>query len=163
MARGNERDEARAKNLKKAAAAAKGGANSAPKVGGVNANAEALAAKVAAKKKAKEDAAASGVEATELDRGSCYSAKEKIVNTVNPHTGKKDAKFNAKLAAAKAAVGGPVAKTKPKKKKGTSVAGSGVPPELAAAMAAAGKKKKKKPAAGAMATAQGAAKAKVGK
>jgi hypothetical protein len=158
MARGNQRELSREKNLKKKATADKGASHSAPKAGGVNSDKDALAAKVAAKQKAKEDAAAAGIETT-IDRGANYVAKEKVVNAVNPHTGKKDAKFNAKLHAKEDVPGAKKAGGTQKKKKGTSVAATGLPPELAAAMAA-GKKKKKKSALG---TAQGAAAKKVGK
>jgi len=164
MARGNQRELSREKNLKKKMANDKNKSHAAPKVGGVNTDKDALAQKIAAKKKAKEDAAAAGVETKVKDRGSQYVATEKVVNAVNPHTGRKDAKFNAKLQAKGVALktkgGGAGPGSEPgAKKKAKAKNAANLPPELMAAMAAGKKKKKKKP--GALASAQGAAKAKV--
>eukprot|EP00937_MAST-01D_sp_MAST-1D-sp2_P000546 g546.t1 len=103
MARGNEREKARAKNLAKKAAADKSKGHSAPKTGGANADADALQLKIAAKAKAKADGVAFGKDAKKAkDKGpgSKYKdiAKDKgPTSVVNPHTGKKDAKWNAKV------------------------------------------------------------------
>jgi hypothetical protein len=97
MARGNQREKAREKNLKKEADKKKGG-KPAPKVGGANADAAALQAKKAEKAKRLADEAANGTAKTK-DRGSQYSnnKKDKVANVVNPHTGKKDPKLTKKL------------------------------------------------------------------
>ena len=105
MARGNEREKARAKNLAKQQKAAKSAGHSAPKAGGANADADALKAKIAAKAKAKADGVAFGKDAKKSkDKGPGTKAldgsivkKDKGSSVVNPHTGKKDAKWNAKV------------------------------------------------------------------
>ena len=105
QARGNEREKARAKNLAKKTKADKAKGHSAPKTGGANADGDALAAKIAAKAKAKADGVAFGKDAKKAkDKGPGTRALNgqvaktaKDVHAVNPHTGKKDAKWNAKL------------------------------------------------------------------
>ena len=105
MARGNEREKARAANLAKAAKKGKAGNGTGCKVGGTGGDGDALQAKIAAKAKAKADGVAYGKDAKKSkDKGPGTKALDgsvkkaaKTVNAVNPHTGKKDAKFNAKM------------------------------------------------------------------
>ena len=105
MARGNEREKARAANLAKAAAKGKTGGGIGANKGQANADGDALQAKIAAK--AKADGVAFGKDAkkakekgpgTKMMDGSVKKSG-KVQNAVNPHTGKRDAKFNAKLSA----------------------------------------------------------------
>ena len=107
MARGNEREKARAANLAKAAAKGKTGGGIGANKGQANADGDALQAKIAAKAKAKADGVAFGKDAkkakekgpgTKMMDGSVKKSG-KVQNAVNPHTGKRDAKFNAKLSA----------------------------------------------------------------
>ena len=95
MTRGNQRDKDREKAKARAAKNNKKKGNSAPKVGGKNANAEALAAKIAAKKAAKE---AGLLQEKKKDRGTKFQAKSKVEAMVNPHTGKKDPEWTKKQA-----------------------------------------------------------------
>ena len=107
MARGNERDKARAANLAKQAKKGKTGNGTGCKVGAAGGDGDALQAKIAAKAKAKADGVAFGKDAKKSkDKGPGSKAMDgsvkktaKTVNAVNPHTGKKDAKFNAKIVA----------------------------------------------------------------
>ncbi len=90
MTRGNQREKAREKTQKKQADKVKGASHAAPKKGGVNSDADQLRAKVEAKKAKQEADAAAGVEAEAKDRGTMYKKTEKVVNPINPHTGKRD-------------------------------------------------------------------------
>ncbi len=97
MTRGNQRDKAREKNLKKQADKSKGAAHTAPKTGGVNADADKLKAKIEAKRAKEAADAVSGIKGEEKDYGTNYKKSEKVVNPVNPHTGKRDPTLVAKL------------------------------------------------------------------
>ena len=95
MARGNERDKARAKNAKKAAANGKSAGSSG---GGQNKvkqdalNAQRLADKIAKKAKLKSEG-----KLKEKNKGSKAPQKGSGgAVMVNPHTGKKDAAWTAK-------------------------------------------------------------------
>jgi hypothetical protein len=90
--RGNQREEARAKNLKKHANDKKQDDHVAPKPGGLNNDAAKLAAKIEAKKKLAEEG-----KLKEKDMGSKYVASEKTESMVNPHTGKKDPEWTKKM------------------------------------------------------------------
>ena len=94
MTRGNQRDKDRARAQARAAKNAKG-TKGAPKIGGANADADALAAKIAKKKADKE---AGTLKKKERDLGDKYVKKKKAPTAINPHTGKKCAKTGAKLA-----------------------------------------------------------------
>jgi hypothetical protein len=96
MTRGNQREKAREKNLKKLADKSKGAAHTAPKTGGVNADADKLQAKVEAKRAKEAADAAAGIKGEEKDYGTNYKKTEKVVNPINPHTGKRDPALAAK-------------------------------------------------------------------
>mmetsp|Transcript_12958 Transcript_12958/g.41415 ORF Transcript_12958/g.41415 Transcript_12958/m.41415 type:complete len:97 (+) Transcript_12958:122-412(+) len=93
MARGNKREKDRERAAARAAKGPKEG-HSAPKVGGKNDDAAALAAKIAAKQKLKDE----GKLKDKSNKGEKYVAKKKVESVVNPHTGKKDPAYSAKLA-----------------------------------------------------------------
>ena len=69
--------------------------HSAPKVGGKNSDADALQAKIAAKKAAKE----AGTFAAKTKGGGTKAPgkKDKAQSMVHPHTGKKDPAYTAKM------------------------------------------------------------------
>mmetsp|Transcript_5367 Transcript_5367/g.8314 ORF Transcript_5367/g.8314 Transcript_5367/m.8314 type:complete len:102 (+) Transcript_5367:146-451(+) len=96
MTRGNQREKAREKAAARNAKNAKQEGRSAPKLGGVNSDAERLQAKLEMKKKLKEEGKLQAKDAK--DRGDKYVKKDKVASVVNPHTGKKDPKLAAKLA-----------------------------------------------------------------
>ena len=95
MTRGNQRDKDRARAQARAAKNAGGKSNKA-KVGGANKDADALAAKIALKKKLKEEGKLDDKKKGK-DRGSKYVSKKKGSSMVNPHTGKKDAQWTQKM------------------------------------------------------------------
>lgn len=91
MTRGNQRERDRKKA--EARSSKSGGSqkkDDKPKVGGVNTDAEALKAKIEAKKKLKEEGKLE-------EKKPARAAKKKVANVTNPHTGKKDPKLTAKL------------------------------------------------------------------
>jgi hypothetical protein len=104
MARGNEREKARAANLAKEAKKGKTGGGTGANKGAANKDGDALQAKLAAKAKAKADGVPFGKDAKKAkDKGPGTKVADgsvkksgKVQNAVNPHTGKRDAKFNAK-------------------------------------------------------------------
>jgi hypothetical protein len=91
--RGNQREEARAKNIKKHADGAKQDSHVAPKLGALNSDAAKLAAKIEAKKKLAEE----GKMKEKKDYGTKYVASEKAESMTNPHTGKKDPEWTKKM------------------------------------------------------------------
>mmetsp|Transcript_17417 Transcript_17417/g.30704 ORF Transcript_17417/g.30704 Transcript_17417/m.30704 type:complete len:99 (+) Transcript_17417:80-376(+) len=92
MSRGNKRDKDRERAAARAAKGPKAG-HQAPKTGGKNSDAEALQAKIEAKKKLKEEG-----KLKEKNFGEKYVAKQKVESVINPHTGKKDPNYAKKLA-----------------------------------------------------------------
>jgi len=90
MTRGNQRERDRERAQARAAKNKKQAGHSAPKVGGKNSDAEALAAKIAMKKKLKEE----GKLKEEKKDG---AKKSKSQNLVNPHTGKRDPNYTKKM------------------------------------------------------------------
>ncbi len=94
--RGNQREEARAKNLKKHANDKKQDNHVAPKPGGLNNDAQKLQAKVEAKKKLAEEGK---LVEKPRDLGTKYVASDKTESMVNPHTGKRDPEWTKKMLA----------------------------------------------------------------
>eukprot|EP00924_Labyrinthula_sp_SR-Ha-C_P012557 maker-scaffold_10-snap-gene-10.43-mRNA-1 protein AED:0.00 eAED:0.00 QI:126/1/1/1/0/0/2/870/99 len=95
MSRGNQRDKDRERALQRKAKNAKKKGSTAPKVGGKNADAEALQAKIAAKKAAME----AGEIKKKKNLGNKNPGGPKTKSLVNPHTGKKDLAYTKKMLA----------------------------------------------------------------